>query len=549
MSHKAQNEGRLLLALNAYNNNEFRSVRQAAIAYNIPPTSLLDRVNGRVSRLQLRANNHKLNITEEETLEQWILSIDDRGHALTVGGVRDAALLLLQQRVGESASIGVNWGSTFVKRTPALNTRYTRKYDYKRALCEDPELIGGWFRLVHNITAKYGIQIEDIYNFDETGFAMGVASTSRVVTASDRRGKPHQLQSGDREWVTSIEAINATGWSLPPMVIFKAKVHLSTWYANNNVPADWTIALSDNGWSSNELGYKWLTEVFEPNTLHRTVGSHRLLILDGHGSHVTPQFDLFCKEHLIITLCMPPHSSHLLQPLDVGCFSALKRSYGAEVSSLLRLGVNHVDKADFLHLLRIARNKALSAQNIIQSFAATGLVPFDPDQVLATLSIRPYTPPETTATEVDQWQPETPHNLAQLEHQMTAVRGYLKRRSKSPPSPTDMALNQLLKGCQMAMQSSVLLAAENSRLRAANTRVRKKRMIRKKFISSATVLTVDTAVNMTTASSRAVVVPNQPVDEEPPKTVTVPEQAVYSGPTCFICRGFDHYAMDCTKYK
>jgi hypothetical protein len=52
---------------------------------------------------------------------------------------------------------------------------------------------------VYNTIAKYGIMVEDIYNFDETGFAIGIASTSRVVTSSDRRGKPPQLQPGDRE--------------------------------------------------------------------------------------------------------------------------------------------------------------------------------------------------------------------------------------------------------------------------------------------------------------------------------------------------------------
>jgi RecB family endonuclease NucS len=60
-----------------------------------------------------------------------------------------------------------------VKRRPELKVKFNRKYDYKRALCEDPKVIEGWFRLVVNIKAKYGIQDKDIYNFDETGFIMG----------------------------------------------------------------------------------------------------------------------------------------------------------------------------------------------------------------------------------------------------------------------------------------------------------------------------------------------------------------------------------------
>ncbi|KAK4098673.1 DDE-domain-containing protein, partial [Parathielavia hyrcaniae] len=75
--------------------------------------------------------------------------------------------------------------------------------------------------------------------------------------------------------------------------------------------------VSDNGWTTDELTFEWLQEVFEPQTRNRTVGQYRLLILDGHGSHLTPAFDKFCTEHRILTECMPPHSSHYLQPLDV----------------------------------------------------------------------------------------------------------------------------------------------------------------------------------------------------------------------------------------
>ena len=72
--------------------------------------------------------------------------------------------------------VGLNWPSMFVRRHPELTIKFNQKYDYRRALCEDPEVIQGWFCLVANIKAKYGIQDEDTYNFDETGFMMGQIS-------------------------------------------------------------------------------------------------------------------------------------------------------------------------------------------------------------------------------------------------------------------------------------------------------------------------------------------------------------------------------------
>jgi hypothetical protein len=57
----------------------------------------------------------------------------------------------------------------------------------------------------------YGILEEDTYNFDETGFMMSVASTSKVVTSSDTIGQATLVQLDDREFVTAIECISASG--------------------------------------------------------------------------------------------------------------------------------------------------------------------------------------------------------------------------------------------------------------------------------------------------------------------------------------------------
>ena len=76
-----------------------------------------------------------------------------------------------------------------------------------------------------NTRAKYGIPDEDVYNFDETGFQIGVIDTTKVVTGSQRAGKVLVTQPRNQEWVTAVEAINASGWALPPMIIFVGKIY------------------------------------------------------------------------------------------------------------------------------------------------------------------------------------------------------------------------------------------------------------------------------------------------------------------------------------
>jgi hypothetical protein len=65
------------------------------------------------------------------------------------------------------------------------------KFHSQRARDEDPVVITGWFKLVEETHQTYGILDTDIYNFDETGFIMGVAATSKVVTSSDTIGVYH----------------------------------------------------------------------------------------------------------------------------------------------------------------------------------------------------------------------------------------------------------------------------------------------------------------------------------------------------------------------
>ncbi|EKV06856.1 hypothetical protein PDIG_76290 [Penicillium digitatum PHI26] len=301
-----------------------------------------------------------------------------------------ANVLLSHRGINPSSTVGKNWVTNYIKRHPNLSSRFSRRYNYERAKCEDPKIIGEWFTLVQKTILQYGIDNDDIYNFDETGFAMGLTATAKVITRSEYYGRRSLLQPGNREWVTAIECTNASGWALPPCIIFKGKVFIESWF--DNLLNDWRFEVSPNGWTSDEIGLRWLEKLFIPSTYSRTKGQYRLLILDGHGSHLTPKFDELCEKNNIIPICMPAHSSHLLQPLDIGCFAVLKRSYGQLVEKKMRLGVNHIDKLDFLEAYPVARLEAFKSDTIQNSFTATSLAPLYPDRVLSKLNIQLRTP-------------------------------------------------------------------------------------------------------------------------------------------------------------
>ena len=221
----AQKEGRIVLAVQAFKQGHFMSLRAAAYAYDVPESTLRRRVKGIPARRDAVPTNRKLATTEESTLLKWILSRDERGMPATVDCVEQMANLLLQKRSNSNQTVGKRWVHNLVKRYPILKSRYNRHYDYQRAKCEEPSLIRLWFTLVQNTIKKYGILDTDIYNFDETGFQMGVISTAKVITGAERSNRPVSVQPGNREWVTAIDCICADGQSLLPVIIFEGKVH------------------------------------------------------------------------------------------------------------------------------------------------------------------------------------------------------------------------------------------------------------------------------------------------------------------------------------
>jgi predicted DNA-binding transcriptional regulator YafY len=189
-----EQEGRVLLAIQAIKNQEITSIREAAYHFKVPRSTLQRRLTGDIFRPDSRANNHKLTEIEEESLRKWILSMDSRGAAPRPSTVREMADLLLAARGSTRGStpplsVGQNWVTNFVKRHSDLSTRFSRRYDYQRAKCEDLKTISEWFSLVQKTIISYGIDPDDIYNFDETGFVMGLIATAKVITRKEFYGR------------------------------------------------------------------------------------------------------------------------------------------------------------------------------------------------------------------------------------------------------------------------------------------------------------------------------------------------------------------------
>lgn len=482
-------EANIISALQALQGNQKLSLRKAAKIYGVPFSTLYHRKHDMRSRREISANCRKLKDSEEEAIVRYVIDLDSRSFPPRKSGVEEMANRLLELRGG--GRVGVNWVSNFIRRKEELQTRLSRRIDYQRVLCEDPDIYRAWFSLVQRTIDQYGIQQSDIYNFDETGFMMGMMSSEMVVTTSDRHGRPRKAQQGNREWVTVIQGVGARGYAIPPYIIVAGKTHLSSWYENSPLPHDWVVSVTKNGWTTNERGLDWAKH-FNQHTKDRTASGYRLLILDGHESHHSTDFELFCKDNNIVTLCMPAHSSHKLQPLDVGCFRALKRSYGKAIEGLMRSHTTHISKEDFFPAFHAAHIESMTESNIKGGFRGAGIVPYNPEYVISQLDAKLHTPtpPGTSAGLPTLWDPKTPNNPVEAQSQTDYIRNRIVRHQNSSPTSIIASVSQITKGATQVMHRLALLQSENHELRRANERLSRRRRTKKKRLQDGGSLTL-----------------------------------------------------------
>lgn len=256
--------------------------------------------------------------------------------------------------------------------------------------------------------------------------------------------------------------------------------HLANWYTESNLPLDWAIKPTSNGWTDNETGLEWVKHFYKL-TKSRTKGVYRLIVLDAHESHLSAKFETFCKQNNIVTISLPAHSSHITQPLDVGCFSVLKTAYGRQIEHFVRAHINHITKVEFFLAFKAAHFAAMTESNSKGGFRGAGLVPFDPDSVISKLDVklRMPTPTGLPSAAADPWSSQTPRNPTEAVSQSEYIKSRIARHQESLPTQIFTAVDQLAKGTQALAHSVALMTAEIRTLQKANEALSKRRKAKK----------------------------------------------------------------------
>jgi hypothetical protein len=295
---------------------------------------------------------------------------------------------------------------------------------------------------------------------DESGFAVGASQSSRALVNIREASSWKQIGSR-QEWITAIECVSAAGAAIAPLLIFKAK-HTNTGWIPAQTPQDWRFSTSSSGWTSNSHGYEWLTTVFEPLTKPTDPTFRRLLIMDGHSSHITANVIAFCMRNSIDLLILPPHCSHILQPLDVDVFAPLKRALAFETDATLRLDTGRIPRVKWVEMYIRARRKALASHIILSGWRGAGLVPLSPISVLDRLPILsgtaaspPHTPPQQIDLDLSLLQ-SSPPDGTELQQANTLLNATIKA-SHDIPSPAKRYIARMSRAFELTHSDNITL--------------------------------------------------------------------------------------------
>ncbi|XP_065639664.1 uncharacterized protein LOC124816132 [Hydra vulgaris] len=263
------------------------------------------------------------------------------------------------------------WQKEISIRTPELLT-------LTRALACNKTVIDAWFLLLKATLEKCDIMNRpaQILNCDESGFCTNPINKKIIC----KRGikNPVSIAPGSgKEQFTVLATISAAGRNFPPFILFAGKNLYKEWMTGG--PNGSLYGVTKNGWMETEV----FTEYFNHLVLWlKDTPKPVLLIFDGHISHISLETVKKAVENHITILCLPAHCSHLLQSLDVGVFRQVKhvwREILANWYTESRLKV--VGKSVFPSLLKKLYDTSFKPAHLVQSFAKTGIFPFDPSAI------------------------------------------------------------------------------------------------------------------------------------------------------------------------
>lgn len=262
----------------------------------------------------------------EDQLEHWILTNASHGFPVNKEGLMYSVQKILEKNRLDTPFTnnkpGRKWFESFLKRHPRISQKHSEYINKARAAITENK-IRAWFAEVSGSIEDNEVfsHAERIWNMDET--AVFLSPKGALILGEKGKNTYDITSTSEKDNVTTLMAVNAAGQMAPPLTIFKydrlPKSVLEV------APINWSIGKSDSGWMQSEQFFEYFANVFDPYVSNNNIQRPIIVFLDGHASHLSLSLSTFCREKFIILVCLPPNSTHIMQPLDVAFFFRLSK--------------------------------------------------------------------------------------------------------------------------------------------------------------------------------------------------------------------------------
>ena len=365
---------------------------KAAKRFSIPKGTLINKLkqlhSGKIGRPFV------LTKCEEEAIVAHVLKVSEWGFPFSRKDLQHLVSDYLNRKgvtipqFKEGNKPTLKWTSKFIKRHETLTHRMSQNIKTSKAELSPEEMLT-YFNALQKTLSEDGNIIDParIYNYDETNLADDPGRRKYIFKKGTKY--PDRIRDSSKASVSIMFCGSASGWVLPPYVVYKAEHIWSTWMEGG--PPNTRYNRSKSGWFDSVVYTDWFCKLFAP-TVRKLHTNGKIVVLgDNLASHFSPEVLKCAEKNNILFACFPKNSTHLCQPLDVAFYAPLKRKWRDILDAWKSTQKNKsqtVQKDQFPRLLKKLFDTACPksySDNLVSGFKQCGIVPFNPNKVIDRL--------------------------------------------------------------------------------------------------------------------------------------------------------------------
>ncbi|XP_038221604.1 uncharacterized protein LOC119839407 [Zerene cesonia] len=361
------------------------SIRQAALRYNVPKSTIHDKIKAlnrgeEVTMIPKLGNFTKTFSAEyEQVLVDHVKDLSNRCMPLTKIEFLKLAFDLAERMNiphrfnKEKGSAGKHFYYNFMNRHTDISLRAPESTSMMRAVGFNKPQVDLFYDNVEKLMTQFKFPPSRIYNCDETG--VSCVHKHQKVLAPKTIWQVGKLTSAERgKNITVLFCMSANGHYIPPFFVFPRQRMNERLMMN--APAESIGVAQPKGWMNSDFFLQYPTVIVKHT--QPTKDNPVLLLVDGHCSHKSLAVIMFCRENHIHLISSPPQTTHKLQPLDRTFMKPFKDAYNQRCDVWMRTNAGcRITDYDIAGLVNEAFTKVARLDISVSGFKCTGIYPFN----------------------------------------------------------------------------------------------------------------------------------------------------------------------------